>query len=527
MHINPSNIFTQVFIIAILEIALVIIVVAITVLRTKKQSSIAETKKPARARIKYKKSIITKKQIGNEVRKIQVILFAVGIIAFTLAYISLTGTKISDMGTDEFFIENITPLGYWIGIMVLMTITTITGNRFSKKKSSLFLFIILSALLMVSVRMVFAEIFTNQMAYEPDVTMYANIVRSWSTTGIDFGIEGNYQHDFPLSFLIAYVFVKLGVPLDVFFRWMPVLISLVDFSLIYLILNKIYPHDKRYAATAVFIFAFSSMNYWIPTHYSPQSIGTIFYFLSLYLTVSFLKKGTWNFKTMAPVFLSVFFLILSHHLSILYFVFTLMGLSISARFFSKESYQNFKGKEFVPFIVGVFTYSLWFIYGNSVYPSFFSFQKYLSFQPSTAQDISTSTIFDQITALIFPLFVSGLFLYNVTKALEIRKPSDIFNIFTKLKNAQTRLGPFLVYSCGFVILAIVFVFGTALAAIEPFRILEVILVGMLPISSQGFINLRGKPSRKKEILLILVLNLMLITSVHRYYRRIQRRIINW
>lgn len=513
-----------VFFIVILEIAMVILVF-IMVLRTKKATSDGKNQE-SHLRIRLKNLIISKKQIGNDSRKI-LMFFVVGIIAFTLAYVSLTGVKISTMGSGEFFIENITPLGYWIGIMVLMTIATIAGNHFSKKRSFLILFIILSALLLVSVRMVFSEIFTDPIAYEPDVAMYENIVRSWTTTRIDFGTQGNYQHDFPLSFLIAYVFVKLGVPLDVFFKWAPVFICIVDFFLVYLILNKIDPQNKTCVATAVFIFAFSSMSYWIPVHYCPESMGALFYLLSLYLTISFAKKGTWSFRTTAPVFLSIFFLILSHHLNTLYFVFTLMGFAVSIRFFSKDSYGVFRGKEIVPFIAAVFTYSLWFIYGNSVYPSFFNFQKYFSFQGSISGDVATSTIFDQITSFIYPLFVSSLFLYAVVKSMEIRKPSDILSIFAKLKDAQNKLGSFLVYSCGFFFIVTLFAIGIVVSAVEPFRLLEITLMGMLPVSSQGLISLRGNPSRKKEILLLFVLNLILITSVHRYYRRIQRRVINW
>ena len=511
LFVNPLN--------TVMFIGCVIVGVASWFIPTTK------TKSPITLYVEHLK--IIRKQIGSDVGYIRVILIAVGIIAFTLACVSLIGVKLSDMGSGEFFIEKITPLGYWIGITVLMTTATIAWNHFSKKESTPILFIFLSALLLFSVRMLFAEIFTNPIVYEPDVVMYDNTIRSWTTTGIDFGVQGNYQHDFPMAFLIAYSFVKLGVPLDVFLRYAPVFVSLLDFFLIYLILNKIDPQNKTCAATSVFIFAFSSLGYWIPANYCPQSIGTVFYFLSLYLTVSFAKKGTWTFRTIAPLFLSIFFLILSHHLSTLYFVLTLLGFAVSIRFFSKDTYGDFRGKEIIPFIVAIFAYSFWFLYGNTFYPLFFNFQKYFSFQGSISGDIATSTTFDQITAIIYPLFVSSLFLYALVKSMEIRKRSDIRKIFAKLKDAQNRLGPYLVYSFGFVFIAIFCAIGLVIAAVEPFRLLEITMISVLPISSQALISLRGNPSRKKEILLLFMLNLILITSVHRYYRQIQRRVINW
>lgn len=261
---------------------------------------------------------------------------------FIVAFASLVPIRIQQMGSNPYFIFQVIPVQYWIGISAIVGTLFLMIPHLKEKRFRV-LFVFSSIMLIVCFRMVFPVTFTTVPAYEPDAANYMTIVNSWVMTGIDFGVQGNYQHNYPMSFLVAFAFVKLGVPLDTFYRVAPFVIYSLEIIFLYLLVEEVMPEDKKKSAIpalSVFLFSFSSLSYWVTVHYCPDLFGSLMFFLCLYLGVRFAKAGEWSVKSLLPVFVSLFVLILSHHLSTLYLIVTFFGLSLSVWFFKPAQFKR-------------------------------------------------------------------------------------------------------------------------------------------------------------------------------------------
>lgn len=448
------------------------------------------------------------------------------IIIFSIMVISLSSIKIDKMGTDEFFVVNVLPVTYWIGISIILFIAFFSLKYINNNRSIYFYFFIV-LLLLTSFKMAFPLMFTSIPAYEPDAVNYLKIVTSWTQNGIDFGSSGNYEHDYPLAFLLAFSIIKLGVPIGGFFIVAPFVIYGLITLLLYLIVSEIVRASAKLSSVSIYLFSFSSLGYWISVHYCPDLLGSLFYFLALYLTIRFAKAGEWSFKTISPLLISVMFLVLSHHLSTLYFVITVLGLALSTSLIKNNP---FKGKAISFLIVGIFAYTFWFTYGNIFYPEFFNFSSYFSGYGSTTQLIQDASLLSRLTFLVYPLFILGLFSIQVIKVLQFKGISDLPNLKTKIKNIlnnESNNAPIL-FAGGFIIVVFMFIIGFPLAVAFPTRVLEVILIGLYPLSSQGFLSIyENKRSKRSFILFILflILLIVMITDVYRYYSQIQNRVL--
>jgi len=454
-----------------------------------------------------------------------IFMLLIVVFAFILLFASVFPIKIEEMGSGEFFVENIIPSMYWVGVIVIVS-ATLLMIKFLEDRRFKMLFIFSLILLMVSIRIVFPAVFVTIPAYETDAKFYMNVVDSWATSGLDFGKEGNYQHDYPVSFLIASVFVKFGVPLEAFFRMAPFFIYAIDLILLYLLVVEIFPGNKSYSALSAFLLSFSSLGYWITVHYSPDLVGTLFYFLSLYFSVRFVLKDKLSAKALLPVLLSIFVLMLSHHLSLLYLIVTLFGFSFSAWFF-KQPHLKRKAISFL--LLGIYTYTLWFTYGSFVYPSFFNVYVYFQGFTSPSALMQQATLLDQVTFAIYPIFIFMLFIYEFLRLLKVRNLSDVVKLPKKFREARASEKPAemsLVYTLGFVFVGFLFLVGFVIPATFPLRVLEVLLVGLYPVSSQTLIRVgSANPSKKKTVFMLAVLIFVTLTGIHRYYRQIQRSIL--
>lgn len=463
-------------------------------------------------------SVLVKKGVQRPIFMLLVVVFAV-----VLTFCSISSISLDEMGTGEFFVESILPLTYWVGISTIVG-TTFFMMRFLENKHFRLLFIFSSILLMTCIRMVFPLTFTSIPAFEPDVSIYINVVNSWINSGADLGYEGNYHHDYPLSFILAYVFTKFGVSVEAFFRYAPFFVYAIDLFLVYKLTAEV-SSDSRYGAVSAFLLSFSSLNYWMSVHYCPDLVGTLFYLLSLYLVYMFVKKGEMNIRTLLPVLLSIFMLILSHHLSILYFVITLFGLSFAAWFLKSP----LKGKERWFLLFGVYAYTLWFVYGSFMYPSFFNVYVYFQGFTSPSSLAQQASLLDNATFAVYPLFIFALFSLGLLKLFEVKNLSDVVGLpkkFWKLRSGEIRVPEMLTYSLGFIFVAFLFLAGFVIPATFPLRVLEVLLVGVYPLSSQLVVkSTSGNPSRKKTILMLVILMVVVMMGVHRYYRQIQRRVL--
>jgi hypothetical protein len=452
-----------------------------------------------------------------------IFMLSIVVFAFILSFVSVFPIKIQQMGSGTFFVENIIPLPYWVGIIIIVG-TTFLMIRYLNDRCFKAVFVFSSIVLMISVRMVFPIIFTTVPAYEPDAAYYISVVSSWARTGLDFGAAGTYPHDFPMSFLIAFAFVKFGVPVDTFFRLAPFFIYSIELIILYLLVEEIIPEDKRCGAISAFLFSFSSMGYWITVHYCPDLVGSLFYFVSLYLSVRFAKKGEWNVKALSPVLLSIFVLILSHHLSTLYFIITIFGLAFSTWFFKTP---KIKGKPISFLMLGVYTYTLWFAYGTIVYPSFFNIYVYFSGFGSVSSLAQQAPLLDNAAFAVYPIFILMLSALAFFELLKVRSLRDVIKLRSKLREASGENAKMsLVYSLGFVFVGILFLAGFAIPATLPVRVLEVLFVGLYPVSSLTLTKVAcANPSKKKMIVMLVLVILVTLVAIHRYYSQIQRRVV--
>lgn len=442
------------------------------------------------------------------------ILLVILMLGFAWVYLSLSYIRIFEVGSDLFFVEKIAPLGYWIGFGVVIA-TTLYLTRFLNNKIFRTLFVFSCAILMISLRIVFPIVSPSPSFYEPDTANYINTLNSWVRSGIYFGQEGMYQHDYPMAFLIAYSFIKLGVPIDTFFRWAQSFIYAIGAFLLYLLFTEIDPSDKKCGAISVFLFSISPNPYWLSQHYCPNIVATMFFILSLYLSIRLAKKG-WHVKTVIPVFVTISILILSHHMNIMYLALTLLGLSLFTRIFKVP---ELKGKETTFLGLGVFTYTAWFIYGTFQYPSFFNAYSWVSWTWSTpGGHLVAMNSFDLIMFLIYPISILLLYSYRILKLSNFR--------LKRLRASFQALGMSSLYSLGFAPIGFVVLLGFIIPSLMAPRTLEVLLIGIYPISSQVLTKMYyANPSKKKKLLVICILVFLTIISVYRYNRVIQRRLL--
>lgn len=452
---------------------------------------------------------------------------AVVIIAFLAALISLRDIRVAEMGDSALFVFTVIPPVFWVGICIIACMLVLMIPRLGASTRFQQIFIASSILLLLGLRMAFPAIFTTIPAYEPDATNYMTVISSWANNGIDFGVEKAYQHDYPLSFLTGYTFVKLGVPVDTFFRIAPFVIYAINALLIYAIIKQISPPKSKYylPEVSIFLFSFSSLGYWISVHYCPDLFGSMMYLLSLYLIIRFAMTSiTWSIKALIPMCLLIFLLILSHHLSTLYLIITLMSFAIAIWFFKPPQYA--KGA-LCFFIMGIFTYTLWFIYGSLVYPSFFNVYVYFSGFDSLSSQTAAAGWINNLAFAVYPALIFGLFGVEFWRNI---KPG---NLLIFIKNLRSKLAEIrvlqaensiLVFTAGFILVFLLFVVGFAVPALFGTRILEVLCIGLYPMASQTLFNLSGSTSRWKKALLVLVITVIVFVSIYRYYTQIQRRV---
>lgn len=469
--------------------------------------------------------------IKNNLQGLLTVLFLV-ILGFFISFFSISSNSIIEMGKDPLFIFQVIPVTYWLGLSIIVStlffmIPHLNENRFN------IAFVFSSIILILCFRMIFPLIFTTVSAFEGDAVHYITVVSAWVRDGVDFGVENTYQHDYPLSYLIAYFFIKLGIPLEIFYRLAPFVIYALNILFLYLIIDQVAPENKKKSAIpalSVFLFSFSSLGYWVPVHYCPELLGSLMFLVSLYFSVKFAKIESWNLKSAIPAFLSIFCLILTHHLCIIYLIFTLFGFMLSFWFFKP---QYFKRATSSFATLGVFTYTAWFSYGHLLYPIFFNVYSYFSGFHNVARQASQADWYANLTFVIYPLFIFILFFKEFLNIVNIGNIS-IRNLISFLKKIREKLCAIqtkesnnltFVFSMSFIIVCVLFIAGFAVPVLFGTRILEVLLIGLYPLASQTLLSISDGKSRRRKLIILLILLIIIIASNYRYYSQIQRRMI--
>jgi hypothetical protein len=453
------------------------------------------------------------------------IIFAIALVGFLSCVLPLSLVHVYEMGSSNFFIFEITPLAYWFGIALIASSAFLMLYYVSDEKYVI-PSVILSIILLISIRMVFAITFVNPINYEPDIANYLNVLNSWVTSGINFGVAGNYQHDFPLAYLIGYVLLKFGIPIYSLFSLVPLFIYALDAFLIFLIVKAVTGNSKV-SCTSVFIFSLSPLNQWIAVHFCPDLVGSLFFLLSLYLVIRGAKMKRWDLKSVALECTCIFALILAHHLSTLYLIFALLGLALATKIFKSPGTLHY-------LIMGIYTYTLWFAYGNLMYPNFFNLANYLGFTGTPATASAQAPLLVNATFVIYPLLVLSLFIFGFLNSLNIRRISDVFKLIKEVKNLtwipkiipkyeSAEAFP-IVYTFGFILVVFLFLVGLLVPTIFGLRVLEVLTIGALPMASRAFLK-AANPSKKKKIIIFCIILFVTFTSIYRFYNEIQRRVL--
>ena len=383
-------------------------------------------------------------------RKRPFLVVLIGLIGFAVSVISLTsvhiGNNFTDIPNGAFFFLQVIPFAYWIGIGLLVLSILYVGCLKEQDVSArtIKLGVLLSALLITSMRIVLNVGLTNFLYYDALVD-YAPQITSWLHQGISF-IPNTYAHDWPFSFIVAYIFTKAGISVNTFFEWAAVPIYFIEAYLVYLIASVIL--NKKNVVLAVFLFgliSLSSEGGLLTLFYNPQIVGGVFYLLSLYLTLKVLTQKETSRKTLSLLCVSIFLMILSHHLTVIYFILTLLGVLLLSRILPSRFKQfNFKIFGFLT----IFTSVSWVTYGIIVYPATFgdwisAFQaiimsgKYLpGYNQVGVGSLSHLPLFDAISLVAVPLFIVSLFLLQLGRiwrghAGESNRPSFISGVFSR------------------------------------------------------------------------------------------------
>lgn len=465
----------------------------------------------------------------NDNRVASFIIIFSSIFGLALTFLSSTSVEITEMGSTDFFLFEIMPVFYWVGL-VLITLPLILGLLFLREKLNPLIILGGSLCLAISMRVTFPGPFPNAVTFSNDNAFYMGILKPWVNTGIDFATEGRYQHDFPLAFLTSYTVIKLGVSINDFFRWFPTIMFTFNYVLSFFLFKELFKNKPSfYASIAVLLFASASLKYFMPANYCPNSIGSFFFLLSLYTTILFYRKG-WTIKAVIPPMVSTILLILSHHLTIVYFTVLIFGIAVAARFFQGKSNN---GAELRLFFIAIFTYTLWWVYGHFVYPSFFINYVFTAAPVGTVTRVAVIPPFDLFTLALQPVFIVVLCMLGIFEYLNVKKPSEIVPIIKFIPSYIHNVGNLkleqgnglLLYTFGFSVIALLLSASFVITNLYSDRVLDVFLLGLYPLSAQSLMHFTKGRSKKLKVLVAIFFVLIIITSTYRYFRENQRALI--
>jgi hypothetical protein len=465
-------------------------------------------------------------------QKRHVLVIVMGIIGFLISVISLTsmhiGNNFADIPPGEFFFFETIPFAYWIGIGLLVLSILYVGCL---KEQAIRWGVLLSGLLTTSMRIVLNMSLTNFLYYDALVD-YAPQITSWLHQGISF-IPGTYAHDWPLSFIVAYIFTKAGVPVNIFLEWAAIPIYFIEVYLVYLIASVIL--NKKDVSLAVLLFgliSLSSEGGLLTLFYNPQIVGGVFFLLSLYLTLKLATKKVTNWKTLSILCVSVFLMILSHHLTVIYFILTLLGIVLLSRI-KKSRFLDLDFRIFS--FLTIFTSVTWIAYSFIVYQARASdwINSLLSIilagrqYPDTFNSLGLQSflklpLLDSISFVIVPVFIGSLFIINIVKTWRNSSNglgrSRIFSWLFCDKAAFLTVGMILP-------LMFICIFGLVFnGLLYPIRIMAVVLFLLCPLGGETLTDLLSSKSKRKRILIILLVIIVTFLGVFWTYRIVQRTV---
>lgn len=447
--------------------------------------------------------------------------FALTILPLTL-YVTITPS--TSFGES---IERVVLPWYWLGIAIMIVAISYMLTRLDVKKIRI-LFLISCAMLIFPMRSVLTIL--CPLPYVEDTWGEIYITMSWRKYGI-FSREGlaifsgGYPRAWPISYILAYLITYAGTPVYTFYRLAPTIIHILDLVVIYFLFKEI--ANERIGMVSAFLFTLLNTAGFFPLHYSPQTLGALFYLVAMYTIVKAYK--TRRQKHLALALFGIFALVLTHHMSTFF-----LGISLAGAYVSKsllELQQKIREKNswfsytvnvntFIRFSLplSVFTFALWYFYGFVVYRRDATWMLTEIMRLLTTHQPRYETgyfgrylqlsLLSQLSILIFPAFILGT--------------AAVF-IFCKMRKEKSVEGYlwFLMGWTGAVFLA--FIFGNLLYGnyIEPLRAQEIMTLALYPASALFLLRIFESKSLLKKGVITIVLIIVAFFSVLSVYRGAQ------
>ena len=452
------------------------------------------------------------------------------VLGFVIAIASLKsvymGENLSQLSAAQFFLENTVPVTYWIGLALLAS-SVLLLKPFRDDGRIPGYVLLCSILLMTCMRAILP--LTVSRPFDIDVSDYISWMQAWLSEGIQL-VPGRliktpllyyYPNTNPVSFLFAYLFLKIGVPIDFFFKWAPFAIYAIDLCLVYFVSKEITGGSAELAALSTFLVASSSMAQLITLWYSPHLLGSALFLLSfwLFLRISEMKRRQTHLLIYcAAAFISIALLVLTHALTTLYFIVALSGLLLLVWVLKVFRRGGITAR--ISVLWPMYTACVWYICASLLYRQKFadwviSLYRALAgyarpeFRAVTWMNfLGMGSIIDQLAFACYPILVLGLATYGLMQT-KGRKLAD----------------PVLVKTLGPVgALGALFVFGLAASGLTyPLRLIELITILCCPLAAKALAELLSSDrSRTVKLCVAVGILVVVLLSTHWMFRGIQR-----
>lgn len=446
------------------------------------------------------------------------LMFLIILVSFLYGLYSLSTVHIIPQTEFGISLEKVLPLGYWIGLSsVLITMFCMIQLIGQEKKMTNAIFLISSMLLIVYMRGVLSIIVP--LPYPLDAWARMSPLKHWLKQGyVDLSGHGytdaEYAHNWPLAYLLSYLFVSIGVDLYTFFRFAPMFIHALNVFLVYVLMKEI--AGEKIGLLSSFFFALLNTNSFFPLHWCPQLLGSSLFLLSTYISVRMRKTKS---RKLVVVVLSIlsFLLVITHHISTLYFISSTAGIWLGSKIVKSVRLPLIKVNRGSQLLMStifppLFTLALWYTYGFFVYPvhqtnmmqnfiqvAFYGMKLY---ETGNLYYFTIQSPFEKVTLLAYPVFILGSGMLN------------ILNMIWK----ERRIEGYMVSMLGWTAsMAFLFILGNALTMgmfFEPARARELISISFYPFSTMFFNNLNSQRERSVALCLLLIVAILTIFKVY-------------
>lgn len=456
------------------------------------------------------------------------IVLALAFSGFAMILISLmlfvTVTPSRNFGES---IEGVAPTSYWVGIVVMIASICYMLSRLDKRDFRI-PFLISCVMLIFSTRAVLAILSPFPPVADTWRGIYIDV--TWLKYGIlsPSGLalfSDQYLRGWPVSFLLAYLITRAGIPVYVFYSWAPIAISILELVVVYFLFKEL--ANEKIALVSAFLFTLLNTTGFFPFHYSPQTLGALFYLVAMYTIVKAYK--TRKLKHLALALFSIFAIVLTHHMSTLF-----LGVSLAGAYFSKyllglqhtirlkSSWLSFNVKRDtiirLSLSLPILIFALWYFYGFIVY------------------GVDATWMLTEIMRLLTthqPIYKTGYYGSYLTLSPLIKLSVLVFPVFIFLAAAvaflrtmrkKEPLDGYLWLIVGWVgAMALVFILGNMLYGnyIEPLRALEIITVALYPAAGLTLLAVFESRSSRGKIFMTIVLVIVAFFSILSIYRSAQ------